>query len=443
MEDDIKEQQAQSAAEGVSSQASHVIRTERVDHAVMYYTQRRSKASTHRRGGFQQQAEKSADDPGRDQQLLPLVESDRDGSESQGVVNSTHHVLVIYTGGTIGMVPDPERGGELAPKRGYLTEQLLRLSDLRQPAFPGFDVMEYDHLIDSSDAGIEEWRTIVRDIECYYFNYDAFILCHGTDTMHYTATALSFMLRNLSKPVIVTGSMVPLREVYNDARRNFIMSMLVAGHTNCCEVCICFNDVLLRGNRAVKLTSTVAAFGSPNFPPLARVTSSGIHVSRSLLQRQPRGPLMVRTNMSNEVLCLNVTPGDCLQGALALFKRPAGSSEASFPVKVLVLRVSGGDGGEKIPAGRALKKLGAAVFAAGCVMVLAAAAVHGGYTPPAILQIRKICPDAVIVNDMSAEVAVVKAMYLLANTRNLARFKDLMRTDLRGEMTQIVSGPRL
>jgi len=365
-------------------------------------------------------------------------------------------VLVIYNGGTIGMAPEPKLGGELAPMKGYLTHQMLTMSDLTHPSIPFFDVLEYDKLIDSSDMSIEDWGMLLKDIERFYFEYDAFVIAHGTDTMHYTACALAFGLRNLAKPVIITGSMVPLQEVYNDARRNIKMSLLFAGHAQLCEVCICFNDVLLRGTRATKINDNVAAFESPNFSVLGRVTSAGIAVNRDLLLRQPRGALRVSPRFSDAVLCLTVTPGDCLTGALSLFKDmaatqgPAKPKEdltpeqaaarrrtalAKLPVQVLILRLAGGDGGAAFPALPALKKLAQAVHAAGCLMVLTSSAPHGGFSRVAREHIARHAKHVLLLRDMTAEAATVKAMYVIAHSATRQRIAELMDADLRGEVT--------
>jgi L-asparaginase/Glu-tRNA(Gln) amidotransferase subunit D len=439
-------------------------------------------------------------------------------------------VLVIYNGGTIGMAPDPNHGGELAPMKGYLTHQMLTMSDLEHPSVPFFDVLEYDDLVDSSDAGVGDWTVLAHDIRDWYYTYDAFVIAHGTDTMHYSACALSFALRNLAKPVILTGSMVPLQEIYNDARRNLKMSLLFAGHTQVCEVCICFNDVLLRGNRSVKVSDSVWAFESPNLPPLAAITSSGISLSRHLLLRQPRGALKVHASFASHVMCLTVTPGDCLNGALSLFRRvdsppgpvscnpaPTGTTAAvpqpggsvavgipapttskssskdfaalgdltsadpgesfeadalshghaddpeaiaraaalaaasssprspavdvsttatdEYPVKVLVLRVNGDTSGSAFPALPALQRLAEAVDAAGSLVVLVSATPHGGFTPMATAHVRRLAPQIVVLGDMTAEAATVKAMYLLSWVPSMKRLATLMAADLRGEVT--------
>src|SRR3989338_7420999 len=138
-----------------------------------------------------------------------------------------HKVMILYTGGTIGMTRT-ENG--LAPCKGFLSEQLSKMHQFQDPAYlpqrvmleskmpvrVTYDIVEYDPLLDSSNMSREDWISIASDIEKYYADYDGFVILHGTDTMSYTASALSFMLENLSKPVILTCSQIPLEELRND-----------------------------------------------------------------------------------------------------------------------------------------------------------------------------------------------------------------------------------
>ena len=185
------------------------------------------------------------------------------------VESASRRVLIIYTGGTMGMKRDESQGGALVPVAGYLSAQIGALQELKEVHMPSHNLIEYSPLLDSADMGPKDWIKIAKDIERHYDAYDGFVIIHGTDTMAYTASALSFMLENLSKPVILTGSQVPFCEAYTDARRNFIVSVILAGMLNSCEVCIFFNKELLWGNRAVKHDNdSLGAFIRPNFPRL-------------------------------------------------------------------------------------------------------------------------------------------------------------------------------
>lgn len=160
-------------------------------------------------------------------------------------------VCIIYTGGTIGMKPQ-EHG--YAPESGYLSEVFKNMKELHAPEMPEYDFIEYNPLLDSSYISVKEWVKIAKDIEARYHYYDGFVILHGTDTMSYTASALSFMLRGLAKPVILTGSQIPFFMLRSDARDNLITSMLIAANYNIPEVSLYFGGKLLRGNRSTKIS---------------------------------------------------------------------------------------------------------------------------------------------------------------------------------------------
>ena len=158
-------------------------------------------------------------------------------------------ICILYTGGTIGMVPTP-RG--YAPRPGYLGPLLAAMPELTGPEAPAWDLVEMDPLLDSSNIAVGEWNAIGRAIFERYNDYDGFVVLHGTDTMAYTAGALSFMLENLQKPVVLTGSQIPLCRLRSDGRENLITSLLIAADGRASEVCLYFGGKLLRGCRAVK-----------------------------------------------------------------------------------------------------------------------------------------------------------------------------------------------
>ena len=178
-------------------------------------------------------------------------------------------ICILYTGGTIGMVAT-ERG--YAPKQGYFKSLLDEIVQLRYEDMPEWDLVEFDPLLDSSDITVDEWNSMGQAISERYNDYDGFVILHGTDTMAYSASALSFMLEGLSKPVIFTGSQIPMCEVRSDGRDNLINSILLAAQGTANEVCIFFAGKLIRGNRATKTSADdLIAFTSPNYPPLAEV----------------------------------------------------------------------------------------------------------------------------------------------------------------------------
>jgi L-asparaginase len=193
----------------------------------------------------------------------------------------------------MGMKRDHSQGGTLVPVAGFLSDEIAKMPELQQADMPQHDLLEFSPLLDSSNMGPDDWAKIGRTIFQQYDAYDGFVVVHGTDTMAYTASALSFMYENLDKPIILTGSQVPFCEPYNDARRNLIVSVICAGILDVHEVCIFFNDRLMRGNRSVKIDNDgLAAFESPNFPPLAQL-GVGITVDETLFLARRNAPALI------------------------------------------------------------------------------------------------------------------------------------------------------
>jgi L-asparaginase len=202
--------------------------------------------------------------------------------------NEKSSLLLIYTGGTIGMKEDPA----IQALRPFDFSQILaEVPELRKYAYR-IDSYTFDPLIDSSDVEPSSWKTLVELIERKYDDYDGFVILHGTDTMAYSASALSFMIEELTKPVIFTGSQLPIGVPRTDGKENLISAVEIAaakdadGHALVPEVCICFDNVLMRGNRTTKTNaSNFRAFRSENFPPLAE---AGISIRyNSHLIRKP------------------------------------------------------------------------------------------------------------------------------------------------------------
>ncbi|EKV13907.1 Hypothetical protein PDIG_35600 [Penicillium digitatum PHI26] len=222
-------------------------------------------------------------------------------------------VLIVMTGGTIGMQHSstgyiPAAGFQEACLSGIplfndgspssmldvvidTNGDIRRLASLRTPPSVyqrqiRYTVFEFDELMDSCSVSAKEWTEIAEIIFCNYDLFDGFVILHGTDTLAYTSSALSFMLRNLAKPVILTGAQAPMRELQSDAIHNLLGSLVIAGHFKIAEVCLYFNNRLLRGNRATKISaSDFAAFDSPNYPPLAITSSSRTNVAWELVRK--------------------------------------------------------------------------------------------------------------------------------------------------------------
>ena len=221
-------------------------------------------------------------------------------------------VLLIYTGGTIGMIENPETGA----LENFNFDQLLRhVPELKRFNYR-ISSYQFDPPIDSSDMEPSFWAKLVKIINYNYDNFDGFVILHGTDTMAYTASALSFMLENLSKPVILTGSQLPIGTLRTDGKENLITSIEIAaakdnhGNAMVPEVCIFFENHLMRGNRTTKINAeNFNAFRSYNYPPLARV---GIHIKYEPHLIRPTDklkPLIPHYLFDTNVVILTLFPG--------------------------------------------------------------------------------------------------------------------------------------
>lgn len=222
-------------------------------------------------------------------------------------------LLLIYTGGTIGMKQDMK---DLTLKPFDFSQILDEVPEIRKFAFK-IDTYSFEPPIDSSDVEPSLWQDLARLIKEKYEDYDGFIILHGTDTMSYSASALSFMLDGLTKPVIFTGSQLPIGVPRTDGKENLISAVEIAsakdeeGHPAVPEVCVCFDSLLMRGNRSTKVNSEVfRAFQSPNFPPLAE---AGINIRyNNEYIRKPNDwyqSLTTNTDLDTRVSILKIHPG--------------------------------------------------------------------------------------------------------------------------------------
>ena len=222
-------------------------------------------------------------------------------------------VLIIYTGGTIGMVEN-SKTGSLEPFNFH--HLLDKVPELRQLGF-SISTVQFEPPIDSSEIEPDSWVKLVHIIADNYDLFDGFVVLHGTDTMAYSASALSFMLENLAKPVVFTGSQLPIGVPRTDGKENLISAVEIAsakdpeGHPRVPEVSIFFNSKLLRGNRSIKISSEdFSAFKSPNCPPLAEAGIS-IKYNDSVIRRPLDWDehLRISTNLDTRVSILKVHPG--------------------------------------------------------------------------------------------------------------------------------------
>lgn len=350
----------------------------------------------------------------------------------------------------------PNAENSLAPVAGYLTAEMRQMRELNAPIeeedpasnsfsyainnemrVPTFDIIEYTQLLDSSDMDQQDWIMIARDIERYYYLYDGFLIAHGTDTMHFTATALSFLLHNLAKPVILTGAMVPLIEPYNDARRNLVVGMMFAASPEICEVCIFCNDVLLRGNRSVKVRHTLSAFSSPNYPALSVMEAQPFNVRRHLLLPPPTGPLGMHSDMSGRVMTVLCHPDFDAESVKSMIQGKGKVSE-NHTLDCVVLELMG-VGGTTSTMANTLRSVVDAATEVGCLVAITTQDLYGSLTAASVHRLRRFCPDAIFVGDMTTEAAAVKAMYLFGKKLPAVKVKELMPLNIRGEVSAIPS----
>lgn len=353
-------------------------------------------------------------------------------------------VKLLHTGGTLGMVRDEH--GAYAPRPGALAQALAGLTELHDPRLPLVDLEELDPLLDSSDMRPADWQAIADRVASAFGaagddpshggapsrvgapSVDGVVVLHGTDTMAYSASALSFLLEGLPGPVVLTGSQLPLVEVRSDGRENLITSLMLAAEPGWNEVGVVLGGALLRGNRTTKVsTDGFDAFASPNLPPLAEV---GVELSwrGELLLPPSQGPLRVHRLREVDVIALRLFPGitgETLRNVLR------------DPVRGLVLETYGsGNAPSRDPALRAALR---EAVERGVVVVAVSQCLRGGVRMGAYATGRWLSEVGVVSGgDMTAEAALTKLLVLLSSDRPAAEVAAAMATDLRGE----VSDPR-
>lgn len=322
-----------------------------------------------------------------------------------------------------------EKGYET--REGYLYGQLLEIADLSKSEMPEYTLIELSPLLDSSDMAVAEWNRIGSEIARLYEEYDGFVVLHGTDTMAYTAAALSFMLENLDKPVVLTGSQIPLCEVRSDGRDNIITSLLIASSGNIREVCLYFGDKLLRGNRAMKMSADgLIAFASPNYPPLAEV---GINIRYRMSEEQTAATSDTAGKSAFRFQPFYEAP----IGVLKLFP---GINFSLFDavmtekLKGVVLETFGAG---NIPGeGNALLPIIKRAFAAGAVVTVCSQCPQGTVSLGSYASSSALVEaGAVSGYDMTTEAAVAKLYYLFSKGYGSNEIKTLMEKSLRGELT--------
>ena len=334
--------------------------------------------------------------------------------------NKVSKVLIVNTGGTICMT---------AAKSGYkpdnarFRQSLAEMPELSSPDMPKWEITDLDPLLDSSNMTVDDWNRLGAVIEKNYGAYDGFVILHGTDTMAYTASALSFMFENLSKPVVVTGSQIPLCELRSDGKDNLIASLLIAGSGRVNEVCIYFGGELLRGNRATKYSADgFIAFKSPNFPPLA-TAGIVIEYNEPVLLPAPTLPFSMQTLKKNPIGVIKVFPGIQFE----LF-----GSIMTEALRGVVLETFGA--GNIPSSATSLLPIIEKAFENGTVVVVCTqcpqgTVMLGAYETSSALKRA----GAVSGKNMTTEAAVAKLYYLLSKGLDTETVCALMETPLRGE----------
>jgi len=344
------------------------------------------------------------------------------------MIDSNATVLLIYTGGTIGMVENPDTGALEPFNFSHLRSNVPEIKRLN------FSVESYlfDPPIDSSDVSLEIWQQMARVIEAHYNDYDGFVILHGTDTMAYTASALSFMLENLTKPVILTGSQLPIGKLRTDGKENLITALEIAadkdasGHPVVPELCIYMQNLLMRGNRTKKINADhFSAFNSPNYPCLAQAGLDIRYDDKYILPPDYTLPVRFNYEMDRHMVILKLFPGITEEVVQAHLEIPG--------LKGVILETYGTGNSPIFPW--FTERLSHAVKS-GVVIVNVTQCLYGAVEMHRYENGQRLEQIGVISGyDITAEAALAKLMALFGKGLSPAEVSRLMQVSLRGELT--------
>ena len=335
-------------------------------------------------------------------------------------------ILIIYTGGTIGMVNDPINGMLVPFNFDQIKENVPELTRLDYL----LDVHSFNPVLDSSNMDPEIWKTLAELVYNKYDQYDGFVILHGSDTMAFTASALSFMLENLDKPVVLTGSQLPIGEIRTDAKENLITALEIAatkedGKALFPEVCIYFDSQLFRGNRSIKYNSEkFEAFRSPNYPILAE---AGVHLQfyRNYIIKAPQGKLTLHTNFNSNIGVLKLYPGITPQAVQAI---------TDSKVDAIILETFGS--GNTTTAQWFLDSLRQAILN-GKIIIDISQCKKGSVQLGRYETSRELLKMGVLSGyDLTFEATVTKLMFVMGLGLSIEESRKLMEESLRGELTK-------
>lgn len=341
--------------------------------------------------------------------------------------NKEISILIIYTGGTIGMVHDPETGSLIPIDFRHITDHVPELRKF------GYDLhsVSFDPVKDSSNIDPEVWVRMAEIISDSYNDFDGFVVLHGTDTMAYTASALSFMLENLGKPVILTGSQLPIGLLRTDGRENLITAIEIAaalenGEPAVPEVCIYFDNKLTRGNRTTKMSAEhFDAFYSPNYPPLAEV---GLHLKyfNQLISRPGKEhKLIVHKSFDTNVAILKLFPGINRKLVRAIIKTEG--------LRGMIMETFGS--GNAPTYQWFLDDMKQFIDSGG--IILNVTQCHGGSVEMGLYETsRQMLASGVISGkDLTSEASVTKLMHLLGRYSSKEKVTEALNLSLAGEIS--------